>query len=310
MKKAILITNAFLHSSKFSEHYIWLEKAALNYDIELNLWDNTQIMCGYCIGDEKELIKKLKDISFVIYWDKDILLGRKFSDICSQMDIPIFNSIEAIYLCDNKAETYRKLWEWNTLHKDEQIPLIPTITAPMTYQNIGYTSLAFTDMVIKKLGLPIIIKECYGSFGAQVYKADTYDDVIALTNKLAGKSVIYQKYIEKSSGRDVRLQVVGNKITAAMYRYSTDGDFRANITNGGSMRSYTPSEKECRIALLAAKILGLDFAGVDMLFSDGNEADIICEINSNAHFKNIYTCTGINVAENIMEYITNLLPYS
>ncbi len=310
MKKAILVTNAFLHSNKFAEHYIWLEKAAMNHGITLELWENSELMCGYGMDDEKALRDRLSGVSFVIYWDKDILLGQKLSDICSELDIPVYNSIDSIYICDNKAETYHRLWQWNNTHRDEQIPLIPTIVAPMTYTNIGYTSHDFVENIVQKLGLPLIIKECYGSFGAQVYKADTYDEAVKLTKKLAGKPIIYQKYIEKSSGRDIRLQVVGNQVVAAMYRYSTDGDFRANITNGGSMKKYIPSEKECHIALLTAKALGLDFAGIDMLFSDcgpdeGGRADIVCEVNSNAHFKNIHTCTGVNVAEEIIKYLVS-----
>lgn len=311
MKKAILVTNTFLHTDKFVEHYVWLEKAAKKYDIELLLWNNTDIMCGYDADEENKLKAKLNNVSFVIYWDKDILLGEKFSDICRMMNIPVYNSIDAIAVCDNKAETYHRLWQWNTSHEKEKIPLIPTITAPMTYSNIGYTSCDFIEKVIQKLGLPLIIKECYGSFGAQVYKADTYEEAVSITLKLAGKPLIYQKYIEKSSGRDVRIQVVGNKVVAAMYRYSTDGDFRANITNGGSMESYVPSESECRMALLATKALNLDFAGVDMLFSSSSvsegKADILCEVNSNAHFKNIYSCTGVNVAEEIIKYIVSIM---
>ena len=78
------------------------------------------------------------------------------------------------------------------------------------------------------------------------------------------------------------------------------------------MKCYTPSEEECNLALLTAKALGLDFAGIDLLFSGSgkngaDEADIVCEVNSNAHFKNIHTCTGVNVAEKIIEYILSQL---
>ena len=85
-------------------------------------------------------------------------------------------------------------------------------------------------------------------------------------------------------------------------RYSENGDFRANITNGGQMAVYEPSEKEAQLAVKIAGILGLDFAGIDLLFSEAG-ADLLCEVNSNAHFKNIYTCTGVNVADCIMKYI-------
>ena len=142
----------------------------------------------------------------------------------------------------------------------------------------------------------------------QVYLAKTEEEVISYTKKLEGIPFLYQRFLEKSAGRDVRLQVVGDQVTASMYRYSERGDFRANLTNGGSMRTYAASEREQALAVRTVKALGLDFAGVDLLFSEEDgEADLVCEVNSNAHFKNIYTCTGVNTADCIMTYIAGKL---
>lgn len=98
--------------------------------------------------------------------------------------------------------------------------------------------------------------------------------------------------------------MVGDKAVASMERYN-DHDFRANITNGGSMRRYEPTEKELQMAKQVMKELQLDFAGVDIMF--GKDGPVLCEVNSNAHFKNIYDCTGVNVADAIMEYIVGQL---
>ena len=82
-------------------------------------------------------------ISF--FWDKDIRLGKRFSDICFKADIPIYNNIQAIADCDDKSATYEKIWRWNDSHDgSEQIKMIPTVVAPMTYENIGYTSFDFS----------------------------------------------------------------------------------------------------------------------------------------------------------------------
>ena len=89
-----------------------------------------------------------------------------------------------------------------------------------------------------------------------------------------------------------------------MLRFNPN-DFRANITNGGQMFNYEPSEEEVEMAREVMEHLGLDFAGVDILF--GEKGPILCEVNSNAHFKNIYDCTGVNVAECIVEYIEKCL---
>jgi RimK family alpha-L-glutamate ligase len=114
--------------------------------------------------------------------------------------------------------------------------------------------------------------------------------------------MLFQEFIKSSKGKDLRLQVVGNQVVAAMYRYSENGDFRANITNGGKMKLFDPSEEQVELAIKCCKIIGLDFAGVDILFGE-NQEPIVCEVNSNAHFKNIFDCTGINVADCILEYI-------
>lgn len=183
--------------------------------------------------------------------------------------------------------------------------MIPTIVAPMTYENIGYTDMNFLDKVAEKFGFPLVIKECFGSFGMQVYMAHDMDELKKRVSDIGGKPMIFQKFIEKSSGFDVRLQVVGDEVVAAMYRYTDDGDFRANITHGGKMKSYEPDASEIKLATDTVKALGLDFAGVDLLFSNGADmpADMVCEVNSNAHFKNIFDCTGVNVADEIMKYI-------
>ncbi len=312
--KGVLVANAFLKTDKFVEHYVWLREAAKQYQIALSLLDNTGLLyplgsSGHGVMAEK-IGRLIEDNDFILYWDKDIPLGMLLQHQCGMRGIPVFNSVEAVAACDNKFETYRRLWLWNqSCSRAEQIPMIPTIAAPMTYENVGYQDMYFVEDVIRELGLPMVIKECYGSFGMQVYLAQTVQEVYSHTRRLAGKPFLYQKYIEKSSGRDVRIQVVGDKAVAAMYRFSENGDFRANITNGGSMRAYQPAPEECALAVRAVKALGLDFAGVDLLFGNGGQdcADIVCEVNSNAHFKNMYDCTGVNAAECIMGYICSAL---
>ena len=94
-------------------------------------------------------------------------------------------------------------------------------------------------------------------------------------------------------------------MVAAILRQSTDGDFRSNLTRGGSMSPYTPSKEEAELARRATQALGLDFAGVDVLF--GKDGPLICEVNSNAHFKTTLECTGVNMADAIMAHIRGRL---
>ena len=86
-----------------------------------------------------------------------------------------------------------------------------------------------------------------------------------------------------------------------MLRQSTDGDFRSNLTRGGSMAPYSPTRAEAELAVAATELLGLDFAGVDVLF--GRDGPLLCEVNSNAHFKTTLECTGVNMAVEIMRHI-------
>ncbi len=297
--RGLLVTNAFLRTEKFTEHYAWLARAAEAQGIRLDQTDNAQRL--FCV---EEIPEWLEGYHFILYWDKDIPYGRRLSWYAADHKIRMYNPVDAIAACDDKFETYCRLACWNTSHPEQAVRLLPTMMAPMTYAGVGYTSLDFLGTVEEKLGYPMVVKECSGSFGQQVYRAADRQELEDLTCRLAGKPFLYQKYASWSSGRDVRLQVVGDRVVAGIERYSENGDFRANITNGGKMRPYLASAGEQMIAVRAAKALGADLAGVDLLFGqEGVQADIICEINSNAHFKNIYTCTGIDVAEEIMRYI-------
>ena len=96
--------------------------------------------------------------------------------------------------------------------------------------------------------------------------------------------------------------MVGGKAIACVKRIAKNGDFRANVSSGGSMENFSPPAEFIKIAEKTCEVLNLDFAGVDMLFGENNEP-IVLEVNSNAHFKNLYDCTGINTAEYIADYI-------
>ena len=285
--KGILVVNAFLHSGKFDEIHSWLLKAASKFNIDLELKSNADLMAEIGINFDRN--KKLAD--FILFWDKDT----KLACYLEQLDYPVFNSSRAIGICDDKALTHLCLM-------NSGIPMPETIIAPMTFSNIGYTNYDFLKKAAARLGFPMVVKESFGSFGQQVYLSDSYNDLLKIVQSIGTKPFIMQKFIRSSFGRDIRLQVVGGKVIAAMYRYSETGDFRANISNGGRMKAYTPSHEQCQLALKSCQVIGLDFAGVDILFGE-NDEPIVCEVNSNAHFKNIYDCTGINAAEAIIEHI-------
>ncbi len=273
-----LVVNGFLHSDKFNEIYNWLKTAFEKKGHTIDVYTNIEL------SNITEITNKP---DFVLFWDKDIPLAKRLEKI----GLKLFNSALAIENCDNKALTYIELKGIVNMPK--------TIVAPMTYRNIGYNNTDFVKNAIDKLGLPIVIKECYGSFGQQVYLAESYEKAIEIVTN-TNEPLIFQEFIAESKGKDIRINMVGNQAVASMLRYNNN-DFRANITNGGSMKNYTPTEEEIAVAQKVCKALNLDFGGVDILF--GKNGPIVCEVNSNAHFKNIFDCTGVNVADYIGEYI-------
>lgn len=289
--KAWLVVNGFLQMEKFHEIHQWLCRAGQKYHIDITMKQNQELLV-ICKNLETGIMNEKERVDFVLFWDKDIRLAK----MLESLGYFVMNSAQAIENCDDKGLTHEIL-------SINHIPMPRTILAPMTYSNIGYTNLDFLDNVIKELGLPLVMKENFGSFGAQVYLCHTKEEVHKKTKELEGKAILYQEFIAETKGKDVRLQVVGDKVVAAMERTAKLGDFRANITNGGKMTSYHPTDLEEKLAVNACRCLGADFAGVDLLFGKGGKP-LVCEVNSNAHFKNIYDCTGINVADMIMEYVT------
>ena len=207
----------------------------------------------------------------------------------------VFNSSRAIELCDDKSLTHLALM-------NENIPMPRTILSPMTYSTVGYTNYSFLEKVKSSLSFPLVLKEVFGSFGRQVYLVKDEKELESMVRERKDTPLLFQEYIKSSKGKDIRLQVVGNEVVAAMYRYNDSGDFRANLSNGGKMKNYLPKAKEKELAIKCCKILGLDFAGVDLLFGE-KEEPIVCEVNSNAHFKNITNITGINISDHIIKHI-------
>lgn len=282
--KGLLIVNEFLHMNKFNELHRWLLESAKRKGIEMELRTNAQLLID-------PVVPYGEKVDFVLFWDKDI----KLAAYLEQQGYPVYNGSRAIEVCDDKALTHLALSKGD-------IPMPRTIIAPMTYGNIGYTNYAFLEEAAGRLGFPMIIKECFGSFGQQVYLVHTLEEARERMRVIGAKPVLFQEFLRSSFGRDIRIQVVGNRVIASMLRYSENGDFRANLTVGGRMKPYEPTTRQKELALRCCEIIGLDYAGVDMLYGEGEEP-IVCEVNSNAHFKNIYDCTGVNAADEIMEHI-------
>lgn len=291
MLKGWLIVNSFLNTGKYSVLSDMFVEAAKINEVHLSVKTGAEVLLY--MAEHKYSVKEKAEVDFCIFWDKDIKLAAELE----AEGIPVFNSSKAIAYCDDKSLTYLEL-----VH--ENIPMPLTVCSPLKYFDDGQIDESYLLGAANLLGYPLVIKECFGSFGQQVYLVSDWDELCDKVKMIAERPYILQKYIAKASGHDKRLQVVGDKVVAAMGRHN-DHDFRANISNGGYMEACEVTKEEEALAIKTCKILGLDFAGVDIL--EGDESPLICEVNSNAHFKNLYDFTGVNVAEIIIRYIKEKL---
>jgi RimK family alpha-L-glutamate ligase len=207
--------------------------------------------------------------------------------------IPLFNSARTVDICDDKAKTA-------IAFAKAGLPTPKTVLAPKTFDTVGYNDLTFLTETEDLLSYPMVIKETCGSFGAQVYLAHDRKEAIEIILKIKHKDFILQEYIAESTGRDIRANVVGGEVVCCMLR-ENEKDFRSNISGGGKAKPYTPTADEKRVAIEACKAVDADFAGVDILF--GKNGPIVCEINSNPHFKSTLDCTGVDLSGYILEHI-------
>lgn len=281
-----LITNGFLASDRFDALYLALSRCAQKRGLTLERRTNIDLMTD--AANNAPLSGETLP-GFAVFWDKDIRLAK----LLEKRGMRLYNSASAIEVCDDKALTHIAL--------AGIVPMPKTVLIPLTFPRVGYTDDSFLKNIADYLGLPFVIKECFGSFGRQVYLAHDLEEAVLLLQKTAGSAAIAQEFVKSSFARDIRLYMVGGRCVAAMLRTSDSGDFRANVALGGKAEAYSPNDAEREVAERASRVLGLDFAGVDILF--GRDGPLLCEVNSNAHFAGIGAATGVDIADEIIRYI-------
>ena len=260
-----------------------LESLGVETDIRRNDFLVTRIVDGKIVCD-------MGGYDFCIYLDKD----RYNLKMLELSNIPLFNSYNAIMDCNDKMMTYIRL-------ANNGLKIPKTIPGILCHVDFLEPSKEFFDSVERSFEYPFIIKECYGSMGNEVYLIKSREDFLSIFEKVKCKQYLFQEYIGSSVGKDVRVIVIGGKVIGAMER-SSDSDFRSNVAQGGSTRVFPVDDKIRDISERIAKILGLDYCGIDLLF-DGSGGYYVCEVNSNAFFNGFEKTTGINVARLYAEYI-------
>ncbi len=158
------------------------------------------------------------------------------------------------------------------------------------------------DLISMVGGAPLVIKLLEGTQGIGVVLAETRKAAESVIEAFMGlkADILVQEYIKEAGGSDIRCFVLGDKVIAAMRRQAPEGEFRSNLHRGGtaSLVRITPSER--RVAVAAAKAMGLNVAGVDMLRS--SRGPLVMEVNSSPGLEGIEAATGRNIAGMIIEF--------
>lgn len=159
------------------------------------------------------------------------------------------------------------------------------------------------DLIKNVGGAPLVVKLLEGTQGIGVVLADTNKAAESIIEAFMGlkANILVQEFVKEAGGADIRCLVIGNKVVAAMKRQGAEGEFRSNLHRGGSARLVRLSKEERATAVNAAKIMGLNLCGVDILQS--KNGPVVMEVNSSPGLEGIETATKKDVAVMVYEFI-------
>ena len=206
-----------------------------------------------------------------------------------KLGVIVVNSCSATELVKDKLATHQQL----TTH------LIPTPKTMLLHFPVK------TKVIKDEIGFPCVVKVITGSYGKGVHLCHNkkqFEATIELIDHLGSKkTLIVQEFISATDNKDLRVLVIGGKVLGAMRRSAPDGDFRANITNGGIGEPFKLTDEIEHIARETTKVMGLDIAGVDLLFDKNGYK--VCECNSAPGFEGFEKFVGIDVAQSIANFV-------
>ncbi len=161
-----------------------------------------------------------------------------------------------------------------------------------------------TQALIDLVGsTPLVIKLLEGTQGKGVVLAETHkaaESVIDAFREMDAHFLV-QEYIKEAGGSDIRCFIIGDKVVASMQRTAKEGEFRSNLHRGAKAREIKITPEERKIALQAAKAMGLNIAGVDLLRS--SRGPLVMEVNSSPGLEGIERATGVDIAKLMFEFI-------
>ncbi|POQ99193.1 alpha-L-glutamate ligase [Alkalispirochaeta sphaeroplastigenens] len=206
-----------------------------------------------------------------------------------RLGVPTFNSAHSIETVKDKLYTQQILAENNI-----PVPRTMLVKFPIDER-----------LVEKHIGYPAVIKTLSGSQGKGVFLAQdrkSCSDLFQLIEVTNSKvNMIIQEFIQTSYGRDLRVFTIGGRAVACMERYTNGEAFKANYSSGGMVREYPMTPEIEWLAVEASRILGLEIAGVDLLFDEGHFK--ICEVNSSPGFDGLEKACTVDIAKEVFHYL-------
>lgn len=204
-----------------------------------------------------------------------------------RLGVKIFNPASTIETVADKLHTHQILAE-------NKLPTPDTMLAKFPVD---------IDLIENTIGFPVVVKTLLGSNGSGVFlieTSDAFNDLMELIGETNPNiQIIFQKFVASSKGRDIRLFVVEGEVIASMERRARDGGFKANYSTGGTVQEFEPDDVAKDLAVKTAKVLDIQVAGIDLLFTD--DGYTICEANTFPGFKGLEQASGVNVPKTIFD---------
>ena len=199
------------------------------------------------------------------------------------------------------TRTYNEVQHYNTfVNKYEQVRLLKSDAFIMPKYILGTTSLDYVNLE-NILGTPIVAKGLESSMGQEIFLIENEGEYQRFRESHSPqKEWLYEEFISTSFGRDMRFYSIRGNVIAAMERKS-EGDFRANVALGASVKPLNITPAMVQIARDIYEQTGLDFLGIDLLY--GEDKSYFCEINVMPGIEGIESATGVNVAREIVKTI-------
>ena len=159
------------------------------------------------------------------------------------------------------------------------------------------------DLIDMVGGTPVVIKLLEGTQGIGVVLAETRSSAKSMIEAFGGveADILVQEFIKEAAGTDIRVFVIGGKVVASIQRTGAPGDFRSNLHRGGKAKPIKVTPEERSTAVRAAKTLGLNVCGVDLLRSD--HGPVVMEVNSTPGLEGIETATSLDIAGMIITFL-------